>query len=45
MYVTHLKALLEMAISMENDGFRSYLEALRKVKSKAGQSGSERCCP
>lgn len=25
---------LEMAISLENNGFRSYLEALRKVKSK-----------
>lgn len=28
---------LEMAISMENDGFRSYLEALHKVKSKAAR--------
>lgn len=28
---------IEMAISMENDGFRSYLEALRKVKSKAAR--------
>lgn len=28
---------LEMAISMENDGFRSYLEALHKVKSKSAR--------
>jgi len=28
---------LEMAITMESDGFRSYLEALRKVKSKAAK--------
>lgn len=29
---------LEMAISMENDGFRNYLDALRKVTSKAARA-------
>lgn len=29
---------LEMAISMESDGFRNYLEALRKVESKAARA-------
>jgi rubrerythrin len=29
---------LEMAISMENDGFRNYLAALRVVKSKQAQA-------
>lgn len=29
---------LEMAISMENDGFRSYLDALRKVESRAARA-------
>ena len=29
---------LEMAISMEHEGFRNYLEALRKVKSKAAKA-------
>lgn len=29
---------LEMAINMENEGFRSYLEALRKVESKAART-------
>jgi len=28
---------LEMAISMESDGFRNYLEAIRKVESKAAR--------
>ena len=29
---------LEMAISMENDGFRGYLDALRKVESRAARA-------
>lgn len=29
---------LEMAISMESEGFRNYLEALRKVESKAARA-------
>jgi rubrerythrin len=29
---------LEMAISMESDGFRNYLEALRKVESKTARA-------
>src|SRR5512137_2429327 len=29
---------LEMAISMENEGFRSYLDALRKVQSRAARA-------
>ncbi len=29
---------LEMAISMENEGFRNYLEALHKVKSKPARA-------
>jgi len=29
---------LEMAISMENEGFRSYLEAIRKVKSRSAKA-------
>ena len=31
------EAAIEMAISMENDGFRHYLEALRKVTNKGAK--------
>ncbi len=31
------EAAMEMAIRMENDGFRHYLEAIRKVRDKAAQ--------
>jgi rubrerythrin len=31
------EAALEMAVKMENDGFRHYLEALRKVKNKGAR--------
>jgi len=31
------EAALEMAVQMENDGFRHYLDALRRVKNKAAR--------
>lgn len=31
------EAALEMAVQMENEGFRHYLQALRRVKNKAAQ--------
>lgn len=33
-----LEGALEMAISMEHDGFRNYLEAIRKVEAKAAKA-------
>lgn len=32
-----IEAALEMAVQMENEGFRHYLQALRQVKNKAAQ--------
>ena len=32
-----LEAALEMAIQMENDGFRNYLDAIRRVKDRAAR--------
>lgn len=32
-----IEAALELAVQMENEGFRNYLQALRRVKNKAAQ--------